>query len=53
MVVDWTPELRGDLEVAMKEGLALVQYDCRTLKLAAACSLEGRTSTSGRRCATT
>lgn len=41
MVVDWTPELRGDLEVAMKEGLALVAYDCRTLKLTASCSLEG------------
>jgi uncharacterized protein len=41
MVVDWTPELRGDLEVAMKEGIALVSYDCRSLKLASACSLEG------------
>lgn len=41
MVVDWTPELRGDLEVAMKEGVALVSYDCRTLKLAGSCSLEG------------
>jgi hypothetical protein len=41
MVVDWTPELRGDLEAAMKEGLALVAYDCKALKLAPACSLEG------------
>jgi hypothetical protein len=24
MVVDWKPELRGDLEIAMKEGIALV-----------------------------
>ena len=41
MVVDWTPELRGDLEVAMKEGIALVSYDCRAFKLAGSCSLEG------------
>jgi len=25
----------------MKEGLALVSYDCRLFKLAASCSLEG------------
>jgi uncharacterized protein len=33
MVVDWTPELRGDLEVAMKQGLAVVAYDCKSVKL--------------------
>jgi uncharacterized protein len=33
MAVDWTPELRGDLEAAMKEGVALVHYDCKTLTL--------------------
>src|SRR5262245_8742650 len=41
MVVDWTPELRSDLEVAMKEGIALVSYDCKSLHLATSCSLEG------------
>jgi TPR repeat protein len=41
MVVDWTPELRGDLEVAMKEGLAVVGYDCKSMKLVTSCSLEG------------
>jgi TPR repeat protein len=41
MVVDWTPELRSDLEAAMKEGVALVSYDCKSLKLVGACSLEG------------
>jgi hypothetical protein len=41
MVVDWTPELRGDLEVAMKEGLAVVGYDCKSMKLVATCSLAG------------
>lgn len=41
MVVDWTPEARGDLEVAMKEGLALLAYDCKSAKLVPACSLAG------------
>lgn len=41
MVVDWAPEARGDLEVAMKEGLALLTYDCKSAKLVPACSLAG------------
>lgn len=41
MVVDWTPEARGDLEVAMKEGIALLAYDCKSAKLVPACSLAG------------
>lgn len=41
MVVDWTPEARGDLEVAMKEGLAVLAYDCKSAKLVSACSLTG------------
>ncbi|HEY5926503.1 MAG TPA: tetratricopeptide repeat protein [Kofleriaceae bacterium] len=41
MVVDWTPEMRGDIEVAMKEGLALVAYDCASVKLVPACALGG------------
>src|SRR5262245_55052990 len=41
MVVDWTPEMRGDIEVAMKEGLALVSYDCASVKLVPGCSLGG------------
>lgn len=41
MVVDWTPEARGDLEVAMKEGLALLAYDCKSAKLVPSCSLGG------------
>jgi uncharacterized protein len=41
MVVDWTPEMRSDIEVAMKEGLALVTYDCKSVKLVQACSLTG------------
>ncbi|MCW5802073.1 MAG: sel1 repeat family protein [Deltaproteobacteria bacterium] len=41
MVVDWTPELRGDLEAAMKEGLAVVKFDCVSFKLEPACTLAG------------
>jgi hypothetical protein len=41
MVVDWTPEARGDLEVAMKEGLALLAYDCKSAQLVPACMLAG------------
>jgi hypothetical protein len=41
MVIDWTPELRGDLEVAMKEGVAVLAYDCKSVKLVPACSLAG------------
>src|SRR6185295_1629506 len=28
LVVDWKPEQRVDLEVAMSDGLAVVKYDC-------------------------
>jgi uncharacterized protein len=41
MVVDWQPEMRGDLEVAMKEGLVVVKYDCASIELVSACSLDG------------
>src|SRR5690606_26072452 len=39
--VDWTPEMRGDIEVAMKEGLAVVKYNCASIELVPACSLAG------------
>jgi uncharacterized protein len=41
MAVDWTPEMRGDFEVAMKEGLAVVRYDCRSIELVHGCGLPG------------
>lgn len=41
MAVDWTPELRGDIEVAMKEGLAMVAYDCKSMQLVPTCTLTG------------
>jgi uncharacterized protein len=40
MVVDWPAEMRGDIEVALKEGLAFVSYDCKTVKLVPTCSLD-------------
>ncbi len=41
MAVDWPPEMRGDFEVAMKEGLAVVKYDCKSIELVPACSAIG------------
>lgn len=41
LVVDWKPEQRGDLEIAMKEGVAVVAYSCEGIKLLKECHLEG------------
>lgn len=41
LVVDWKPEQRGDLEVAMKQGVAVVKYDCNSIKLLENCHLDG------------
>jgi hypothetical protein len=41
LIVDWKPEQRGDLEVAMSQGLAVVKYDCTTLKLLDNCHVDG------------
>lgn len=41
LVVDWKPEQRGDLEVAMSQGVAVVAYDCGKLELLADCRAEG------------
>lgn len=41
LIVDWDPEERGDLEVAMKEGVAVVAYDCNSIRLLPDCSMEG------------
>jgi hypothetical protein len=41
LVVDWKPEQRGDLEVAMQQGVAVVKYDCNTLKLLDNCHVDG------------
>jgi hypothetical protein len=41
LIVDWRPEDRGDLEVAMKQGVAVVHYDCKTIKLLPDCHADG------------
>lgn len=41
LVVDWKPEQRGDLEVAMKDGLAVVSYSCKGIKVLADCHVDG------------
>jgi uncharacterized protein len=41
LVVDWKPEQRGDLEVAMKDGVAVFAYSCNKIQLLGDCHLEG------------
>lgn len=41
LIVDWKPEQRGDLEVAMSGGVAVVAYDCKRLELLSDCKAEG------------
>src|SRR5262245_47206036 len=42
LVVDWKPEQRGDLEIAMKDGVAVVSYSCDKLELLKDCRIEGQ-----------
>lgn len=41
LVVDWKPEQRGDLEVAMKDGIAVLHYGCDGVRLLADCRVDG------------
>jgi TPR repeat protein len=41
LIVDWSPTLRGDLEVAMKQGVVVAHYDCNTLRILPSCNVEG------------
>jgi hypothetical protein len=41
LLVDVRPEFRGDVEVAMRQGVAVVRYDCGGLRLLKDCSVEG------------
>ena len=41
LIVDWKPEHRGDLEVAMKDGVAVMSYSCKGIKLLGDCKIEG------------
>lgn len=42
LVVDWKPEQRGDLEVLMREGVAVVSYSCKGLELLKDCHVDGK-----------
>lgn len=42
LVVDWKPDQRGDIEVAMKDGIAVVQYTCNGIRLLPDCRVEGQ-----------
>ena len=42
LIVDWKPEERGDLEAAMKKGVAVVHYDCKSLKVLPDCHPPGK-----------
>lgn len=41
LVVDWKPLDRGDLEIVMKQGIAIVEYDCDHMKLLKNCHANG------------
>ena len=41
LVVDWKPEQRGDLELMMKENVAIVSYSCKGFKLLKECKVDG------------
>jgi len=41
LIVDWEPEVRGDLEIAMKQGVAVVAYQGGELRLLDSCHLDG------------
>jgi TPR repeat protein len=41
LIVDWDPEARGDLEVAMKQGVAVVHYDCDSIRVLSSCHVDG------------
>lgn len=47
LVVDWPTEQRGDLETAMKGGIAVVAYDCKTVKVLSDCQGEGKYNFTG------
>lgn len=40
LVVDWEAHERGNLEEAMHDGVAVVSYDCKTLRLLKGCSVD-------------
>jgi hypothetical protein len=41
LTIDWQSDTRAKLEVAMYQGIAVVAYDCKSIKLLPACRIEG------------
>jgi TPR repeat protein len=41
LAVDWRPEDRVDLEAAMHKGVAVVAYDCKSIRLLPTCTVPG------------
>ena len=41
LVVDWEAHQRADMEEAMHDGVAVVAYDCKSLRLLKGCSVDG------------
>lgn len=41
LVIDWTSDDRIDLELAMKKSVAVVSYDCASIKLLKECKVQG------------
>lgn len=42
LIVDWKPEQRGDLEVGMAEGVAVVAYSCNAIRVLKDCHVDGK-----------
>src|SRR5689334_15751174 len=40
-LVDWKDEQRGELEIAMQKGVAVLSYSCKGIKLLRDCKLPG------------
>lgn len=47
LTVDWLPTQRFDLDGVMKQGIAVIAYDCNTVKLLKECKLPGSYSFAG------
>jgi uncharacterized protein len=41
LILNWGTKLRADLEIMMREGVAVVGYDCKRVRLIADCSASG------------
>ena len=39
--MDWKPEQRGDLEIAMRKGVVALAYDCQSVRMLPNCRIDG------------